>query len=149
MGNSRNHAAQEYLDELDANETMFHSAQGEYDVFDAVSQSFIVTDRAGRDSLQEKAREQLAKKNTREFADILPVEKGEFRAASQKHWDRKQEILSSAGFKAFPIIDTAPTRDVLPALKDPKETLNIWALIKDCNPTPFPSIKKIQALVKI
>jgi hypothetical protein len=68
--------AQEYLDELDADETMFHSVQGEYDVFDAVSQSFIVPDRAGRDSLQEKAREQLAKKNTTGFADILPVEKG-------------------------------------------------------------------------
>lgn len=32
----------------------------------------------------------------------------------------------------YPIVDTAPRRDQLPALKDPKEKLNIWALLKDC-----------------
>ena len=112
---------------------MFHSINCEYDVFDEVSKSFIANPPKRRNKPAQEA--PLMKQNTQgDFEDILPTQALVLGKDPkfQVHWDRKQTILASEGFKAFPIIDTDPTREELPALKDPEETLNIWALLKDC-----------------
>jgi len=127
QANGRASNFRQHLQDADDDETLFHSINCEYDIFDEVSKSFI--------------QNPISKKNT-DSEPLLKKGKGGYENVlgsidiKKKHrlFERNEELLKSDAYQKFPIDkdNNEDTRDILPCKKDPSQTLNIWELLKDC-----------------
>lgn len=131
MNNGKSPNFKQHIQDADDDDTLFHSINCEYDIFDEVSKSFIQNPPNKRIS-QKESSSPLKKSKSGGYENVLTGidNKG---GSNKRHklYERKEALLQCDAFKEYPIVDNSEHRDLLPVRKDPNQKLNIWELLKD------------------